>query len=282
MDIKKPEGKFSMQKLDQDARESARNHVIKMLQRPGTLEKVEQYKRRLGRKKGSVEALLKSAMQSQLDGVRTGLNQLQKCLTDVKKVEVGLKTLNSLFSEVPNLHNQLVSVREEHMRHSQYVTAKENLKYIFTVPESVEKTKQWINEGKLLHTHQCLTDLENSRDDLLYELHKYPNQSPHDKMMLKAYFQEVEKLSELLEKQLKLVLSRTLNTVRKEPTEIVTALRIIEREEKADILHVQQHKLSGFLAPGRPKKWREMAFEVFKNAVATRIEGKVNFNHLEI
>jgi hypothetical protein len=30
----------------------------------------------------------------------------------------------------------------------------ENLKHIFTVPESVEKTKQWINEGKLLHTHQ--------------------------------------------------------------------------------------------------------------------------------
>ena len=57
--------------------------------------------------------------------------------------------------------------------------------------------------------------------------------------MLKAYFEDVEVLSQLLEKQLRLVLSRTLNTVRKEPTVIVTALRIIEREEKADNFTLQ-------------------------------------------
>jgi exocyst complex component 3 len=57
--------------------------------------------------------------------------------------------------------------------------------------------------------------------------------------MLKAYFEDVEVLSQLLEKQLRLVLSRTLNTVRKEPTVIVTALRIIEREEKADAFALQ-------------------------------------------
>lgn len=84
-----------------------------------------------------------------------------------------------------------------------------------------------------------MTDLENARDDLLHELHKLPNQAPADKIMLKAYFEDVEVLSQLLEKQLRLVLSRTLNTVRKEPTVIVTALRIIEREEKADSFALQ-------------------------------------------
>ncbi|XP_071438678.1 exocyst complex component 3 isoform X2 [Hetaerina americana] len=120
---------------------------------------------------------------------------------------------------------------------------------------------------------KSLTDLENSRDDLLYELHKLPNQAPADKSMLKAYFEDVEELSQLLEKQLRLVLSRTLNTVRKEPTVIVTALRIIEREEKADTFVLQRYRESGFLPPGRPKKWRQMAMEVLEKEVAQRIEG---------
>lgn len=64
--------------------------------------------------------------------------------------------MNAQFSEVPALCNKLNEVREENMRHSQYVTAKENLKHIFTVPDSVQKTKTWVNEGKLLHAHQVI------------------------------------------------------------------------------------------------------------------------------
>ena len=48
---------------------------------------MEQYKRRVSRKKASVEAMLKSAMQSQLDGVRVGLNQLQAALQDIKEIK---------------------------------------------------------------------------------------------------------------------------------------------------------------------------------------------------
>ncbi|KAJ8984485.1 hypothetical protein NQ317_006145 [Molorchus minor] len=251
------EKKINMRNLEAAAKASATSKVVNTFNRPGQLEKIDQIKQRYSRKKASVEALLKSAMQQQLDG----------------KSRTALKKMFNLFSDVPKLCSALSEVREENMRHSQYVTAKENLRHIFTVPESVEKTKQLINEGKLLHTHQCLRDLENSRDDLLYELHKLPNQSPHDKSMLKAYFSDVEILSNLLEKQLTFVLSRTLNTVRKDPTVIVTALRIIEREEKSDEDALQQQKQTGFLPPGRPKKWKEMMFRILEKSVSSKIEG---------
>ena len=38
---------------------------------------------------------------------------------------------------------------------------------------------------------------------------------------------------------------------------IVTALRIIEREEKSDAEFFTRQKSTGFIATGRPKKWKE-------------------------
>ncbi|CAH1153644.1 unnamed protein product [Phaedon cochleariae] len=265
--------RVNMRELEAAAKASATAKVTNTLNRPGQLEKIEQIKQGFVRKKASKEALLKSAMQQQLDGVRIGLNQLHHCLEDVSEINISMKKMFELFTDVPDLCKRLNDIKEENMRHSQYVTARENLKHIFTVPESVEKTKLLINEGKLLHTHQCLRDLENSRDDLLFELHKLPNQNPYENSMMKAYFADVQVLSNLLEKQLTFILSRTLNTVRKDPTVIVTALRIIEREEKADEESLKQHKQTGFLPIGRPKKWKEMAFQILEKSVSSKIEG---------
>ena len=46
-----------------------------------------------------------------------------------------------------------------------------------------------------------------------------------------------------------------MNTVRKDPKVIVTALRIIEREERADRDFVQRQKSSGFMPPGGQLFW---------------------------
>ncbi len=80
-------------------------------------------------------------------------------------------------------------------------------------------------------------------------------------------------MSEQLGKQLWLVLGRSLNTVRKEPQVVVTAVRIIEREERADVYAIQRQKQSGFLPPDRPKRWKARALEVLSDAVIERIEG---------
>nr|CAG4642395.1 EOG090X03GO [Evadne anonyx] len=264
---------MNVEQLEEEARKSAVKHVANMLQRPDQLEKVEQYKRRVTRKKASVEAMLKTAVQSQLDGVRSGLQQLQSALKDLSDIRSQLHEIEEAITPLPNLCESVNKAREEHVIHSQYAVAMENLKHIFTVPESVEKTRLWISEGKLLHAHQSLTDLENSRDDLLYELHRLPSHSAQDRHMLKAYFSGVEQLSGQLGKQLWLILKRVLNTVRKEPQVVVTAVRIIEREELADAYAVQRQKQSGFLPPARPKKWKARAIEVLGDAVRERIEG---------
>jgi hypothetical protein len=83
--------------------------------------------------------------------------------------------------------DRLREVREENLRHSQLVTNTENLKHIFTVPETVAKTELWIEEKKLLAAHQSLVDLENSRNHLLLELHRLGHKNTRD--LLKKCFE---------------------------------------------------------------------------------------------
>lgn len=256
-----------------EAKIRGQKYVINMLQRPDQLEKVDQYMRRISREKASVEAMLKTTMQSQLDGVCSGLNQLQTALQDLNAIKQNSSEIEDSLAEVTSLVSALQDIKAEHMKHSQFAAAMENLKHIFTVPESAANTQTWISDDKLLQAHQSLCDLENSRDDLMFELHKLPNHNPADQAMLKHYFSDVDKLYDLLAKQVWLVMKRTLNTVRKEPTVIVTVMRIIEREEKTDQFALQREKQTGFLPHGRPKRWREKAFKILEEAVQERIEG---------
>ncbi|XP_064652191.1 exocyst complex component 3-like [Lineus longissimus] len=262
-----------LEKLEGDAKITAAKHVANILQRPDQLERVDQYRRRVARKKASVEAMLKTAVQSQLDGVRAGLTQLQTALVDVKEIKESLEDVDESYKLIFGLSDKLEAVKSENSRHSQLVAARENMKHIFTVPEMVKKTQDYINDGKLLHAHKYLTDIEASRDDLLFELYKQPQQSPTDNNTLKHYFAGAEKLSESLGKQLWLILQRTLSSIRREPTLIVTALRIIEREERTDAIWLKRQDQTGFIPPGRPKMWRERCFSVLRDSAGARIEG---------
>lgn len=78
---------MELQELESDAKLAAIKDIKNMLLRPGQLEKVEQFKHRVARKKASVEAQLKTAMQNQLDGVHIGLRQLEISLNEISDIQ---------------------------------------------------------------------------------------------------------------------------------------------------------------------------------------------------
>ncbi|XP_022101502.1 exocyst complex component 3-like isoform X3 [Acanthaster planci] len=260
-------------KAEIDAIEAACKRIENMMKRPDQLERVEQIRRRESRKKASVEARLKTAMQSQLDGVRTGLSQLQSALSGIREVRGWIQEVDGKYRECAELSSKLGEVKEVAQQHSQLAAAVENLKHIFTVPENIIKTEKFIQDEKLLEAHKGLMELESSRDDLLYELHKHPSENPTDDHLLKQYFSEVGRLSEMLFRQLKLVMHRVLNAARENPSMVTTALRIIEREERIDKKMLDREKMAGFKAPDRPKSWKKKCFDELKQLVLVRIEG---------
>jgi len=103
-----------------------------------------------------VEAMLKTAMQSQLDGVKTGLVQLEKAMRDVSDVRQCVFEMEKELAELPPLLDDLDDVRAESLKHSQLATAKENLRHIFTVPETVAIAEAQITEGRLLEAHKVI------------------------------------------------------------------------------------------------------------------------------
>lgn len=141
------------------------------------------------------------------------------------------------------------------------------------VPEIVRETQDLIEHGELLQAHRKLMDLECSRDGLMYEQYRMDSGNTRDMALIHSYFGSTQGLSDELAKQLWMVLQRSLVTVRRDPTLLVSVVRIIEREEKIDRRTLDRKRQTGFVPPGRPKNWKEKMFTILDRTVTTRIEG---------
>ncbi|KAI0990124.1 hypothetical protein GJ496_000399, partial [Pomphorhynchus laevis] len=222
---------------------------------------------------------LKSVIHGQLNSINTGLNQMQECKHKLSGVVDDISVINSSMENVLHINQNLTGLRKEVYTYRQLALARQNIDYISNVPDNVERARSLLAEDNLLVAHKIILDLESSRNYLYMELHKSTvtdgtDIAPEDKRLLSYFFQDVNKLAAELTQSLRLLLSRIIGIGQQAPEKLISAFRIIEREEYLDnYWKNKQSEMPGFILDGRPKKLRLLFEEVVHDFVLRRIEG---------
>ncbi|XP_074533016.1 exocyst complex component 3-like protein [Halichoeres trimaculatus] len=255
--------------------------------RPEHLERLSQYKKRESQRTASIHTRLKSMVQSYLEGVGWGLEQLREARTELKEVSHALKKAGLESNGNTDGVKSLERLREVSINHSQLLSAVSNLPRLYSVRSMVLETERLVESRRLLEAHARLMDLERWQDDILWQLHGADGMagsalSAEDKELVERYFSGVGQLVDALGKELWAVVSSALALAPQNPTPFVSAVRIVEREEALD--HALLEERGGTkgnmrpLPPGRPRCWRTSFFQVLEEAVSARFRS-VSYLH---
>ncbi|KAM4733730.1 exocyst complex component 3-like protein isoform 2-T2 [Anableps anableps] len=255
---------------------------------PEHLERLSHYKKRESQRTASIHTRLKSMVQSYLEGVGWGLEQLREARDELREVSLTLKEAGLESDGNTDCLTSLEKLREVSVNHRQLFAAVSNLPRLYAIRSMVLETERLVESRRLLEAHARLMDLERWQDDILWQLHGATGTagsslSSEDKELVAKYFSGVGQLVDALGKELWAVVSSSLALARQNPTPFVSAVRIVEREEALDraLLAERGGAAGGGSRPlpaGRPRCWRACFFQVLEEAVSARFRS-VSYLH---
>ncbi|KAJ7398628.1 Exocyst complex component 3-like protein [Pitangus sulphuratus] len=250
------------EKAEKLARGAALKWASGVFYRPEKLEGLGHYRSRETQRNSSIQSRLKSTVQSYLEGVSAGLEQLRSAAQEVQSVCQDLGAARWALLDSADHFQGLQQMRALVEEHVQLASVVQVLPQIFSVHEVFSHTLQLLHGQRLLEAHAELMMVEHLRDDILSQLHL--RGLPGAQTTVLSYFSGLQQLNETLAKQLWDIVGSSLRLVREDPVLFVTAVRIIEREEKIDDTLLLE---ATFLPPGRPKGWRQKFYHVLQDTI---------------
>ncbi|XP_010021925.1 PREDICTED: exocyst complex component 3-like protein [Nestor notabilis] len=250
------------EKAEKLARGAALKWASGVFYRPEKLEGLGQYRSREAQRNSSIQSRLKSTVQSYLEGVSAGLEQLRSAAQEVQSMCQDLGAARWALLDTAGHFQGLQQMRALMAEHVQLASVVQVLPQLFSVQEVFSHTLQLLHGQRLLEAHTELMMIEHLRDDILSQLHIRGLSGAQATVL--SYFSGLQELNETLAKQLWDIVGSSLRLVHEEPVLFVTAVRIIEREEKIDDTLLLE---ATFLPPGRPKGWRQKFYRVLQETI---------------
>ncbi|KFV04975.1 Exocyst complex component 3-like, partial [Pterocles gutturalis] len=250
------------EKAEKLARGAALKWASGVFYRPEKLEGLGKYRSREMQRNSSIQSRLKSTVQSYLEGVSAGLEQLRSAAQEVQSVCQELGAARWALLDSADRFQGLQQMRALMAEHVQLASVVQVLPQLFSVHEVFSHTLQLLHGQHLLEAHAELMTMEHLRDDILSQLHLRGLSSAQTTVL--SYFGGLREVKESLAKQLWDIVGSSLRLVHEDPVLFVTAVRIIEREEKIDDTLLLE---ATFLPPGRPKGWRQKFYRVLQETI---------------
>uniref|UniRef100_A0A8C5L680 Exocyst complex component 3-like protein n=1 Tax=Jaculus jaculus TaxID=51337 RepID=A0A8C5L680_JACJA len=210
------------EKAEQLARGAALKWASGIFYRPEQLARLGQYRSREVQRTCSLEARIKSVVQSYLEGVQTGVWQLARALEAVQGTREALSQAHDLLQELAQASQTLEPLREQVVQHKQLQALSRLLPKLQEVPAAVAHTQTLIDAQQLLEAYVSLRELEQLQEETWKPLGG--KELP--------VFQGLGLLAEALGQAVEAAAGAAGQLAREDPALLVAAVRVAEVESK--------------------------------------------------
>ncbi|KAM5297224.1 exocyst complex component 3-like protein isoform 2-T2 [Glossophaga mutica] len=202
------------------ARGAALKWASGIFYRPEQLARLSQYRRREVQRTCSLEARIKSVVQSYLEGVKTGVCQLAQALEALQGAREALGQTHGLFQVMAEAAQTLEPLREQFAQHRQLQALSQLLPRLRAVPAAVVHTQTLIDAHQFLEAYVSLRELEQLQEETWASLGG----------LELPVFEGLGPLAEALGQAVEMAVGAAGQLAREDPALLVAAVRVVEVE----------------------------------------------------
>ncbi|XP_059855049.1 exocyst complex component 3-like protein isoform X1 [Delphinus delphis] len=206
------------ERAEQLARGAALKWASGIFYRPEQLARLSQYRSREVQRTCSLEARIKSVVQSYLEGVKTGVRQLAWALEAVQGAREALGQAHGLLWGMAEAAQTLEPLREQVVQHKQLQAMSQLLPRLRAVPAALAHTQTLIDAQRLLEAYVSLRELEQLQEETW---------APLGGLELPV-FEGLGPLAEALGQAVEAAAGAAGRLAREDPALLVAAMRVAE------------------------------------------------------
>ncbi|XP_059007727.1 exocyst complex component 3-like protein isoform X3 [Mustela lutreola] len=234
------------ERAEQLARGAALKWASGIFYRPEQLARLGQYRSREVQRTCSLEARIKSVVQSYLEGVKTGVWQLAQASEAVQGAREALGQAHGLLQGMEETTQTLKPLREQVAQHKQLQVLSQLLPRLWAVPAAVAHTQTLIDAQRLLEAYVCLRELEQLQEETW---------APLEGLELPV-FEGLGPLAEALGRAVETVAGAAGQLAREDPALLVAAVRVAE----VDAGYMASLELA-------PRDWRQRCLQALQEGL---------------